>query len=214
LSTRLPGPPSADRLSVIGIRDDEYRTLGDETVGWRVHRTAGEHVLAWNAFREHGPHLRFDPHPAPIGPHPGVGVWYAATTPFAASAEAFQSGRVIDRSRGQPYLTGLRFGRDLRLLDLAADSGGSWPTRAGGTFAMSTTPHSITQRWARRIAEAFPDLDGLRYNSRFTGQPCIALFTPARDAMPERPLLSLPLSHPGLAAAIASAANRLGYLLL
>lgn len=43
---------------------------------------------------------------------------------------------------------------------------------------IGTGPHSITQRWARRI-EAFPGLDGLHYNSRFAGQPCIALFSPA-----------------------------------
>jgi hypothetical protein len=129
-------------------------------------------------------------------------------------AEAFQVGRTIDRWRGAPYLTGLRFTRDMRLLDLATDSTASWPTRAGGTFAISTAPHSITQRWARRITEAFPDLDGLRYISRFAGEPCIALFLPAASAMPTRPALSLPLSHPGLALRIAGAAQRLGYLVI
>lgn len=32
---------------------------------------------------------------------------------------------------------------------------------------LGRSPHSITQRWVRRIVEAFPELDGLRYNSRF-----------------------------------------------
>ena len=100
------------------------------------------------------------------------------------------------------------------MLDLAADSAGAWPTRAGGTFAISTGPHSITQRWARRIAETFPDLDGVRYNSRFAGEPCIALFAPAADAMPARPVLSLPLAHPGMGFRIAKAAQRLGYLVV
>lgn len=122
--------------------------------------------------------------------------------------------RTIDRFRGDPYLTGLRFTRELRLLDLAADSVGAWPTRAGGTFALSTGPHSITQRWARRITEAFPDLDGLRYNSRFAGGPCVALFVPIMAAMPTRPAISLPLTHPGLALRIGGAAQRLGYLLI
>lgn len=116
----------------------------------------GDHVLAWNMFREHGPHLRFDPHPPPARRHDGIGVWYGGSGPTPALAEAFQVDRTIDRFRGDPYLTGLRFTRQMRLLDFTADSTGAWPTRAGGTFALSTGPHSITQRWARRITEAFP----------------------------------------------------------
>jgi hypothetical protein len=67
-----------------------------------------------------------------------------------------------------------------------------------------------TQHWARNIVEAFPDLDGLRYNSRFAGAPCLALFLPALTAMPARPRLSLPLTHPDLATRIGGAATRLG----
>lgn len=214
MTARLPGPPPKAELRAIGIRDDEYRVVATDELWWRVHRTTGEHVLAWNAFREHGPHLRFDPHPPPARHHDGVGVWYGASRPTPALAEAFQAERTIDRFRGDPYLTGLRFTREIRLLDLAADSAGAWPTRAGGTFALSTGPHSITQRWARRITEAFPHLDGLRYNSRFAREPCIALFVPAVAAMPARPMLSVPLTHPGLASRIAKAAQRLGYLVV
>ncbi|OMC03579.1 hypothetical protein A5733_23280 [Mycobacterium sp. NS-7484] len=201
-------------LRTIGIRDSEYRTVSTDELWWRVHRTTGDHVLAWNAFREHGPHLRFDPRPPPARDHPGVGVWYGASEPTPALAEAFQATRTIDRVRDNPYLTGLRLTRELRLLDLATDSTGAWPTRAGGTFALSTGPHSITQRWARRITEAFPNLDGVHYNSRFAGQPCIALFAPAETAMPKRPAMSLPLTHPGLSRRIAAAAQRLGYLVI
>ncbi|MDA2893342.1 RES family NAD+ phosphorylase [Mycolicibacterium sp. BiH015] len=214
MTARLPHPPPAAELAAIGIRDDEYRTISTDALWWRVHRTSGEHVLAWNAFREHGPHLRFDPHPPPAGQHAGVGVWYGASGPTPALAEAFLTTRTIDRFRGDPYLTGLRFTREVRLLDVATDSAGAWPTRAGGTFALSTGPHSVTQRWARRITEAFPDLDGVHYNSRFAGQPCLALFNPSATAMPVRPVLSLPLTHPGLAVRIATAAHRLGYHVL
>lgn len=215
MTTELPSPPTADRLRRIGIRDDEFRRITTNELWWRVHRTRGNHVVGWNSFRDYGPLLRFDPHPSPIGPHDGSGVWYGAGTPTVAMAEAFQADRTIDRSRGQPYLSGLRFTRPLRLLDLAADSTGSWVTRAGGTYAMSTGPHSITQRWARRIRAAFPDLDGMRYNSRFAGHPCMVLFAAtAADAMPARPVLALPLSHPGLAARIAAAARQLGYLVV
>ena len=214
MTARLPGPPPVAKLQAVGIREDEYRHVATDEVWWRVHRTAGSHVLAWNAFREHGPHLRFDPHPPPAQHHSGIGVWYGASSPTSALAEAFQADRTIDRIRGNPYLTGVRFTRELRLLDLAADSTGAWPTRAGGTFAMSTGPHPITQRWARRITEAFPDLDGLRYNSRFAGEPCVALFLPASTAMPTRPVMSQPLSHPGLALRTAGAADHLGYLVI
>lgn len=208
---RLPGPPSAAHLREIGVRDNEYRIVTSAEVWWRVHRTEGEYVLGWNQFREHGPHLRFDPQPPPAGHHDGVGVWYGAQTPTIALAETFQVDRTIDRRRGQPYLTGLRFARALHLIDITTTSPATWATRAGGTYGLSTGPHSITQRWARRIVEAFPDVDGLHYNSRFAGGPCIVLFSAARNAMPQRPVLALPLAHPGLTGRIATAAHTLGY---
>ena len=210
----LPDPPTKAELQAIGIRDDELRIIGPSATCWRVHRTESAHVLAWNQFRTYGPLLRFDPHPRPAGDHPGHGVWYGSWAPGAALAEAFQADRVIDRVREAPYLTSLRFTRELRLLDVADDSVGAWPTRAGGTFAMSTAPHAITQRWARVIVEAFPTLDGMRYNSRFAGAACVVLFQPASAAMPVRPLTSHPLTHPALAKRVAGVADRLGYLML
>lgn len=209
--TRLPNPPPKDRLRAIGIRDSEYSTIGADELWWRVHRTEGPNVLAWNSFRHFGPVLRFDPHTLPRRVCPDRGIWYGTANPDAALAETFQADRTIDRFRDTPYLTGLRFTRELHLLDVAADSTGAWATRAGGTFAISMAPHSITQRWARRIVDAFPDLDGLRYNSRFAGTACIALFLPAATAMPGHPIFSEPLNHPGLARRIAAAAQRLGY---
>lgn len=210
----LPDPPPPDDLRKIGIRDDEVRRIDQTEIWWRVHRIEGVHVLAWSEFRHFGPVLRFDPHPPPRAEHADKAVWYAASTPGAALAEAFQVDRTIDRRRGRPYLTGLSFTRTLTVLDLAADSEGAWATRAGGTFAISTAPHTITQKWARAIVQAFPDLDGVRYNSRFAGEPCVALFTPARSAMPTQPVLSLPLTHPDLGSRLAAAARRIGYRLI
>lgn len=207
----LPEPPPPQVLRSLGINDDEMRAVDTDEIWWRVHRTEGRHILAWNALRTFGPLLRFDPHPLPKGEHAQHGVWYGASTPCAALGEAYQVDRTIDRKRGNPYLTGLSFTRQLAILDLATDSRGAWATRAGGTFAISTAPHTVTREWARHIAEAFRDLDGLRYNSRFAGDPCLALFTPATSAMPTRPKVSLPLAHPDLAGRIASAAKRLGY---
>ena len=195
----------------MGIRAEETHVVGTDSIWWRVHRTDGAHVLGWNALRTFGPLLRFDAHPPPRGEHDRHGVWYEASTPDGAIAEAYQIDRTIDRERGRPYLTGLSFTRALTVLDLATDSAGAWATRTGGNFAISTAPHDLSQRWARHIVDAFPDLDGLRYNSRFAGQPCLALFAPAASAMPARPALSLPLSHPDVASRIAGAALRLGY---
>lgn len=207
----LPGPPPPDELRSLGLLDGETVMITADEVWWRVHKTDGDHVLAWNALRTFGPLLRFDPHHLPRGEDPGRGVWYGASTPDAALAEAFQIDRTIDRHRNHPYLTGLSFRRALTVLDVAADSAGAWATRAGGTYAISTGPHAVTQHWSRTIVEAHPHLDGLRYNSRFAGAPCLALFTPAADAMPARPKISLPLTHPDLASRVAGAAKRLGY---
>ena len=82
----------------------------------------GDHVLAWNVLRTFGPLLRFDPHHPPRGDDPGRGVWYGASTPDAALAEAFQVDRTIDRGHHHPYLTGLSFTRPLTVHDVAADS--------------------------------------------------------------------------------------------
>ena len=195
-SSMLPDPPPPQVLRDLGIRASETHMIGGDEVWWRAHHTQGEHVLAWNAFRAFGPLLRFDPHPLPRGEYPQCGVWYAASSPRSAVGDRF-----IDRDLGHPYLTGLSFTRMLTVLDLAPDCQAAWVTRVGGTFAISTAPHAVTQRWARHIVDAFPDLDGLRYNCRF-GQRRVALFAPAASAIPQQPLVSLPLTHPDIASRI------------
>jgi hypothetical protein len=207
----LSSPPGVAALKSIGVRSDETRVVAADEVWWRIHRTEGPTVLQWNEFRSFGPALRFDPHRLPRGHDRDRAIWYGASTPGAALAEAFQADRTIDRHRRGPYLTGLSFTRTLTVLDMATDSPGAWITRAGGNFAVSTAPHAVTQQWARGVVAAFPDLDGLRYNSRFAVEPCLALFTPARSAMPSRPVISLPLAHPDLTSRLAGAAKRLGY---
>lgn len=207
----LPHPPGVDALHAAGIDADEYFTVSTDTVIWRVHRTSGDHVLPWNELRTFGPLLRFDPHPRPRRGHPRHGVWYGAADVPGALAEMFQATRVIDRTAGAPYLTGLRFTRSLRLLDVGGFGAGRWPTRVGGNFALDSTAHSVAQHWARTIRAAHPGLDGLAYRGRFSGGPCLALFTPAAEAFPPAPALSLPLDHPGLVSRLAGAARRIGY---
>ncbi|WP_328362701.1 RES family NAD+ phosphorylase [Mycobacterium sp. NBC_00419] len=210
----LPDPPDPATLRGLGFQDGETRVVGPGEVWWRAHFTEGAHVLPWNGFRTFGPVLRFDPHRLPQGEDLTKGVWYGASTPDAALGELFQTDRVIDRHRNRPYLTALSFTRPLTVLDVATDSDGAWITRVGGTYAVSTAPHAITQRWARATAAAFPEVDGIRYNSRYAGRVCLALFLPAKTAMPPRPELSLPLDHPALTNRLAPAAQRLGYLLI
>lgn len=212
----LPEPPAVDALKQLGIRADEIRTVTVTDTWWRLHFTVGEHVLAWNAFRRYGPVARFDPHPAVAGDKPATehtnhGTWYGAADAVTALGEAFQHDRVIDRRRGLPFLTAVRFQHEFTLLDIAPNGPGRWPTRAGGNYALATAEHAVTQRWANRISRAFPDLCGLHYTGLYGGGECIALFLPAANAMPDRPVFSRPLIDPALQDRLGSAAQRLGY---
>jgi hypothetical protein len=94
-------------------------------------------------------------------------------------------------------VAGLSSTRSLTVLDLAVDGEGAWATRAG-MFAIPTAAHAITQHWARAIMDALSDLDGVRDHSSFAADPCVALVTAAHSPMPMQPLVSLPLTHPGL----------------
>ncbi|MDI9979255.1 RES family NAD+ phosphorylase [Rhodococcus sp. IEGM 1307] len=211
MGSMLPAPPSIADLRDAGVRGEEVFDWEPAEVVWRVHRTTGTHVLPWNGLRTFGPILRFDHHPLPRAQRPGYGIWYGAVSPRGGLAEAFQSARVIDRHRGDPYLTGLRFTRPLRLLDVSGIGEGAWVTRVGGNHALDSAAHGRTQHWARTIHQAHDDLDGIAYRGRFAGGVCIAITERAADAFPALPALSLPLSHPGLSGPIDSAAHQLGY---
>lgn len=179
--------PTGTVLPNAGTHPDELFTWKPTDVVWRVHRTTGGRVLPWNGMRTFGPILRFDHHPLPRAEHLTYGIWYGASSPRGALAEAFQSARVIDRQHGDPYLTGLRFQRPLRLLDVSGIGGAAWATRARD------------------------DLDGIIYRGWFAGSVCVALVDRAIDAFPSRPELSLPLSHPALVGPIDTAGHQLGY---
>ncbi|MDF3311642.1 RES family NAD+ phosphorylase [Rhodococcus sp. T2V] len=211
MGSMLPTPPTIADLRDAGVRDEEVIDWQLAEMVWRVHRTTGTHVLRWNGLRTFGPILRFDHHPTPRAEHPGYGIWYGASSPRGGLAEAFRSSRVIDRHRGDPYLTGLRFIRPLRLLDVSGIGEGTWATRVGGNHALDSAAHGRTQHWARTIHRADDDLDGIVYRGRFAGSVCIAITEHAADAFPALPALSLPLSHPGLSGPIDSAAHQLGY---
>lgn len=202
---KLPLPPDPEELE---FPPEQRRVLSVESVLWRVHRTSGEHVVPWNQLRHWGPAstMRFDPHEPP----PKVqerGVSYAALSVPTALAEVFQQTRVINTRRASPYLTGWSPARELALLDLT----GSWPVQAGASYAINTGRRDHCRAWARAIHTARPDLDGLWHHSSMTGGDAATLFTNAADSFPDRPLLSLPLDHPGIRGHLLAAAARIAY---
>jgi len=189
---------------------DDVAVAG-HTMLWRVQPTTGLHVVPWNELRRFGPVPggRFDPHEPP--PHDqSEGVQYLALDLATALAEHFQATRVVDRRRRNPVLVAWKPTRTLRLADLT----GSWPLRVGASHVLNTGPRTRSQEWARCIRLAFRRLDGLWYTSSTTGRPSVALFSPARGAIPAAPELSQVLSHPGLTPWLAGATADIGYTLL
>lgn len=207
----LPPPTTIPALRDAGILRDEIIEWQPANQMWRVHRIVGDHALPWNRMRAFGPILRFDHHPPSRKVHDEYGIWYGSSSPQGCLAEAFQKARVIDRHRGDPYLTALAALRPLRLLDVSGIGGGALATRVGGNHALDTAAHGRTQHWARTIHRAHIDIDGIIYRGRFAGSTCVALNERASDAFPQRPTLSLPLSHQELEGPIDTAAYQLGY---
>jgi hypothetical protein len=205
---KLPWPPEPARLREV---QTELHRVATSTLLWRLHETVGPHVLPWNALRRFGPvsHSRFDPHNLPPR-RQRLGVFYVTLDVATAVAERFQVSRRVDTRHGSPHLTGWKPTRVLQLLDLTS----TWPVRAGASHAINTGRRDVTRAWARAIASAWPDLDALWYASSMTGRPCLALFSPAEDAVPGVPIFSEPLAHPGMQPWLAQACREIGYQLL
>jgi hypothetical protein len=205
---KLPLPPPAEQLA---YQPEHLHRLNTGSVLWRVHRTSGDHVVPWNQLRYWGPSttMRFDPQEPPARTQVR-GVSYTALTVPTALAEVFQQRRVINTRRGSPYLTGWSPSRGLTLLDLT----GTWPISAGASQVINTGRRDYCRAWARAIHTAWPELDGLWHRSSMTGGDAVTLFTHAADAFPARPLLSLPLDHPGLRVDLLDAAAQLTYQLV
>lgn len=183
----------------------------------RIYRTAGAHPGSWRSLRTVGPLPggRFDPHPLPAagppGDAPGYGVTYLALSVRTALAEVFQDARTVDRRAGRPYLAVFRLRRAVHLLDL----GGTWPTRAGASQALSSGRRDRAQAWARAVWSAYDDVEGLWYPSSMDGgAPAICLWERGAGALPRSPDLNLPLDAPALALPLARACAPIGYRLL
>lgn len=164
---------------------------------WRVHRVRGRHRSAWNALRDYGPlhQSRWDPHPEPVGRHPGVGVSYTGTDFQTAFVEMFQSRRAITLTDEQA-LTAWTPQRPLTLLDLIADG---WALRHGASASLPNAGKSTCRNWARAIyAELGGQIDGISVPSTMTGTSMAVLFSPAADAFPPAPAFSRILAHPAV----------------
>lgn len=236
MSELLPAPDPAAFPELDG--DGAWvRELSAASMLTRIYRSGGTHPGGWHDFREYGPlDGRFDPHPHPVGPHPGVGVMYtvlesaalraggtdpagagpiaqAVTGPFAAALlEVFQGQRIIRRSLGSPVVAMFEIARPLRLLDLA-DS--DWIAVAGGNAAISSGERSRSRAWARAIAARYPELDGVVSASSLVPNARVAtLWTPAKSAIPAHPLALLPLDRDELTGVIDAIAQRYGYALV
>ncbi|UOQ58508.1 hypothetical protein MUN78_06675 [Leucobacter allii] len=231
MSETLP-PPAPERFPELGDDPSWVRTVPAGALLARIFRAAGPYPMQWHEFREVGPlDGRFDPHPEPLGPHPGNGVLYGvlgdavAVDPGAAGSvevlsgafaaavvEVFQEYRIIRVSEGVPTLAGFRLDRPLRLLDL---SDSDWISVAGGNAAISSGSRRAARAWARAIAGRYPDLDGvLSASSVIPSARIVALWEPARDALPRLAEVLIRLDSPELGDVLDEIAHRYGYELL
>lgn len=178
----------------------------------RIHTIRGHHPMAWNGFREHGPlsTMRWDPHPAPVGAHPGWGVAYCATDATTAFAEVFQSRRRIRVTSDQAFTAWFPT-RPLRLLDLSKN----WATRNGASASLHAAPRATCRAWAHQIHTQLTEaIDGLLAPSTMTLEPNVVLFDTARTAFPAAPHFSHTLAHPAVRVIAARAAHDLRWPLL
>lgn len=161
MAAMLPLPPSIPQLRRAGLSPKEVLEWQPNETVWRVHRTTGPHVLAWNALRELGPILRFDQQPLLRSEHSGYGVWYGASSPGGAPAEACRSAR--DRS---PPWWPVSDRRSLHPRPAVAPRVWHrervWATGVGGNHALDSVAHGLSQQWARTIHRAHTDLAGDR----------------------------------------------------
>lgn len=211
--TKLPTrPPTADALR---SSLPSWQIVPAGTLLFRVYPRGGLYPTAWNHFRTWGPTgSRFDHHlPGPDGKgcDQARSILYASPNLETCLAEYFQARRMIDRTRDDVTVVAFETTRDLRLLDLW----GPWSTRMGASGAISSGPRETARTWARALYEAFPDADGVHYESSMHARtPAVALWDGASNALPSAPKLHRLLADPDLWTATHNAATKLGYRIL
>lgn len=213
MAERLPRRPAATPP----LRPTDIRTHPIGTALGRLYFAGGPHPSAWNTFRYFGPvpTMRFDHHPPPARDHPALSISYAAPSRsrrnrrldplVAAVRETFAPSGIIDVTTGAPWFCLWSPSRALRLLDVVD---GPWVARVGGNAAIASGARRTARAWSRDIHAAYADVDGIYYQTSSTPQMrSAALYERARPALPAAPELDLPLSHPGLRAALRRIAD-------
>ena len=209
---KFPEPPSVEELRAIA---PVLAELPAGSLLFRVYRRGGDHPADWNTFRAFGPlGGRFDHHLPDATGAPRAqerSVIYCGQDGPTCLAEVFQDTKVIDREDGWPWLVAFGITRPVELLDLTS----LWPTRAGASMAISSGTRHRARRWARRIYEAYPRVEGLYYPSSMYGnQPMTALWERGEDALPAAPSVHRALADPYLTTLLENTAADLKYLLV
>jgi hypothetical protein len=208
VSERLGPPPSPLPERRPG---DELLLPSGSTFG-RIFSAGGSHPTVWNHFRHFGPvpSMRFDHHPPPPRDHRTRSISYLAPSrqrrkmrndPLEACIrEVFADTGLIDVHTNAPWFVLWDSTRDLRLLDV---NDSKWIARAGGNGAISTGARGPSRNWSRAIHRNYRNVDGIYYaTSSLPMSRSVALYERARNALPARFTLCLPLAHPGFRPAL------------
>ena len=210
---KLPRTPDLDRLRQLA---PAVLALRRGTLIHRIYRRGGPYRSTWDTLRDFGPtdarfdHHHADPTDVPQRQERAIG-YYAGDIPTAL-AEAFQSGRLVDRHRDQPWLASLVVARDVRLLDLT----GTFALQAGASMKLVSGPWSWSQNWSRAFYECYPDIEGIYYPSSLTNAPAMAIYERVLSSspFPDAPSLHRALADALLIDALREAAASIGYDLI
>ncbi len=210
---KLPEPKSIQALQQIEPR---IITVKAGTEVSRIFFSDDEHSTAWDEFRYYGPtQSRFDHQLPDEKNNPCLqdrGIMYLATGNEAAKtclAEVFQEKETIDRNSRLPVYVGFALEAEICLLDLS----GNFVTTLGASTAIHSGTRSRTRRWAQKLYDAYPQIDGLLYCSSMNGNaPAIALFERGAGAIPPNNLIHRELRDSAMASVITMTAHELDYI--
>jgi hypothetical protein len=166
----LPPPDIQDRLLPVIEIDLAVRAL------WRIHRSNFSPIF-FNRVTSSTTRYRFD------APGDAFGVIYGG---FSFSSCMFET---VIRNRYEGLSAPLRMGlheleqRSVSRLALAvpgtlrlADFTQSLAPLGGSTQVMSVDDYTVPNLWSQAVHDNHQSLDGIYFQSRFSNEPCVAIF--------------------------------------